>query len=804
MLAALMNRLLRQIPQLLRADRRAALAVAIAVLVNVVIAAAYVWSRGGQTTEVTVVAIGDDVGVVIDGDVTWIRPDVAGVPPSGGIVLTLADTTTVPSLPTPRGIASVVVRDQADGTVLFEDDFADGPSPDWELAGGVIVGDGVVGSRGDARLTLAGRDWQDYAVTVRYQNVQSGQIIVRARNDGYGAVATVRPFHWNEDFSKWLSITAGRPGATSAGVDIELDRVQSMKSMLAMLTRPYPYVLLLALAGLLVVGLLRWVPLPERLAGFGAGPGARLEYVAGGVAFLTFAIILRFYLASLDNMPYVPDSIAYIFQAKIFASGRLTAAPPPVEGAFDFFVPAPFSLTDSTWAAQYPFAHPLALAAGQVFNAPWVIPPLFAAGSVALMFFSGRRLYGDLAGLVAAVLLATSPLFIMNASDFMSHNTAGFFLLASLACLLRVDRRPVLFGALAGLGFGLLLNTRPLTALALTPPFGAYLLYRLLSADERVRMAKALAAFAAVAGVMALLFLGWNYTITGDAFRTGYQATGVTFFPADGASTPGGGGGGDSGITDALGIGGSHAGSIGIQNERIQLGLLLLVLDGWPQFIGLAFSLLPFLLGTRKFEDWFFLASAVAAAGVWVAYESTGVMYGPRYWYEAMPFLLLLAVRGADRLAVLLSSAAAAVREGDLRAADRREWTGRAVVYGFMAVLIVLSVWGWLLGQRTTWDADLVPNRASATCCLLGLDDRIYRLVEEQDLHNALVLVDPCDNNFVCYGSVFWRNNPTLDGDVVYVKDIPGKRQEILGAYPGRAVYVATYLDEPQLRPLSP
>ena len=102
---------------------------------------------------------------------------------------------------------------------------------------------------------------------------------------------------------------------------------------------------------------------------------------------------------------------------------------------FDFFVPAPFSLTETTWATQYPFGHPMMLAFGEVFGAPWLIPPLLAAASAALIFVVGRQVYNQRVAIIAAVLLATSPFFIMNASNFMSHNTAGFFLLASLAAL---------------------------------------------------------------------------------------------------------------------------------------------------------------------------------------------------------------------------------------------------------------------------------------------------------------------------------------------------------------------------------
>jgi len=63
LLAAPMKQLPRQILQHLRNDRRAALAVGIAILANVIMLVAYVWSRGGQTTDVTVLMIGDAAGV---------------------------------------------------------------------------------------------------------------------------------------------------------------------------------------------------------------------------------------------------------------------------------------------------------------------------------------------------------------------------------------------------------------------------------------------------------------------------------------------------------------------------------------------------------------------------------------------------------------------------------------------------------------------------------------------------------------------------------------------------------------------
>ena len=81
----------------------------------------------------------------------------------------------------------------------------------------------------------------------------------------------------------------------------------------------------------------------------------------------------------------------------------------------------------------------------------------------------------------------------------------------------------------------------------------------------------------------------------------------------------------------------------------------------------------------------------------------------------------------------------------------------------------------------------------------VSLDDRLVELVEEADLSNALVLVERCPN-WWCYGSVFWMNSPTLDGDVVFARDLAERREELFRAFPDREVYQGTYTN-PSLRP---
>jgi 4-amino-4-deoxy-L-arabinose transferase-like glycosyltransferase len=781
-------------------DRRTLATLALAVAINLLALALYLWSRGGQTTHIRVEQRGDLVAVFVDGRKQLERRVIA--PEAGGLTLVLTDTDDLPTLPRPRALDRVRVSDLDSGDVLFEDGFDHGPSDAWATVDGTLVaGNGVAGSHhGKLTLDTGPRDWRDVRVDVSVRNVMALTVMTRAAG-GRGAVTTVRTFWWNDDAARTVSVASGGPNALGIGQKVRLSRAESLRSLAAMLLRPYPYLLALLAAGVVAVALV-----PRTWQARAAEPGRRalalvpLALPVAVLAYLTGAVLLRQAYVDRSHFPYVPDSLAYVFQAKIFASGHLTAPRPAVPEAFTFFDPAPFVLRSSSWAAQFPFGHPLVLVPGVWIGAIWLVPPLLAVASVALIARVGWRLYGPRVALLAALLLATSPFFLMNVNDVMSHNTALFYLLVSLALLLERRRWPALTGLLAGVFFGLLFNTRPLAAVALVPAFGLLLLGPALDRARRRDTALHVAGFAV--GGLALFgaFLLYNHATTGAWLRTGYQATGVTFFERptflpDNQPAPG--------LGSALGAGGSHDSSVGIANERVQLGLLLLVLHGWPAYIGLGFVLLPFLLGTRHRYDWWLLLAAASTTGVWVLFESTGVMHGPRYWFEALPFLLLLAARGAERAADALASVVASLRgRRPLAAGDPAlTFAARVLVFAFVLALVGSSIYTWLLGRKTTWRADFVPPTLTATCCALELDDRIAQLAERQQLHNALVLVKPCET-FVCYGSVFWRNTPTLDGDIVWAKDVPEKRAEIVALYPGRATYLATY-DPPTLVPLA-
>lgn len=760
------------------ADHPAAVSIAVALVVNLVLLAGYVWSRGGETTRVRIEARGQHFTVYVE-DVVQAEGDLQA-PDTGGLLLSLETTEAIRSLPKPRGIDDVRVTDLDTGEELFHDDFASGTPTGWtSVSGNFVAKSGVMGVSGDARLALVPEDWRDVAVDVRFRNVAGASIAVRARDANSGVSYSMRPFrHFDNSLAL---VDQGKLTANVPARGLELPRHQTIKSLVAMTLKPYPYALLVLALGAAAVVAVQFLVVPNAISRRARLP-ARLSAakIRGGAAWVATALLAAGAFATtlfLDvhfggRMPHVPDELSYLFEAKLMASGRLSAHAPPIADAFEFFYPPLIRVTNGRWATVYPFGHPMLLAIGARVGAIWLIPPIIGAACVVLTFAVGKQVYHRGVGVLAALLMTASPFFLMNASNYMSHNTAAFFLLACLFFLASGRRRPLIYGIAGGLFFGLLFNTRPLTATVLAVPFGVMLLGSLIPSGTRIDGVKQIGGFIACGLLTLGAYYIYNYGTTGT-LASGYQS---------GAE-----------LNQVIGFGGRHSVAGGIENEQTQMAFLLLVLGGWPQYIGLMFVLVPFMLGARRVWDWFLLACAVLAMGAWTVYEGSGVMYGPRYWYEATPFLFLLSARGADLAGERLAGIAGRLRSALTGRSMTPRWAGMMLAYAFIVIFAVAGVRGWLFGTDIAWDVDAVPDRASKLRGFNGADDRLLARTDQADLRNAIVLVELC-GNWQCYGSVFWKNSPDLDSDVLYLRNVPNHYSEIFQKYAGRSVYVATYL----------
>jgi len=384
--------------------------------------------------------------------------------------------------------------------------------------------------------------------------------------------------------------------------------------------------------------------------------------------------------------------------------------------------------------------------------------------------------------------LAGSPFFIMQASGYMSHNTGVFYILASLYCLLRKDR-PQVFGVAGGLFFGLGANTRPLNMAALALPFGLLLLLPLLQRREEGRgpALRRAAAFMGGGLVMLAAMLAYNAAVTGDLLKSPYA----------------------NDTAEPLGFTNGYTFDIGLRNQQAQVMALGLVINGLPGDLSLGLLFLPFLLGSRNRRDYFLLACAALPISAYLLYRYSGVYTGPRYWYETLPFLMLLSARGLELAGAFLAGFASAFLR-QLAPSGRGPLvhaSAGAAVACVTAVLIVAAGGGsWLLGWHSLEDAAEIPTRVEELEPLFEVDDRLADLADRTPLDNALVLVKPC-GFFVsihCYGSVFIRNDVDFDGDVVWARYVEGRNQEIIRAFPGRKVYVANWDGEASIEPYDP
>ncbi len=749
---------------------RGFIAVYIGVAVNALLIGAYFWSAGGAQTHVRIETRGGIYTVFVDG--TQQVKAYCDQYSSGGVVVKMPANDIAAALPHPRGLDRLRVTDADSNAVLLDLDSAALAQSLWtKTYDGWLV------------LSVGDSSWTRYNVDAYVDNATQGAILVDSSAMDNGIAYSFRPYRHLDNGLDFVQggktqqcpiaqQTNVAPVGTVSAKGMEMSKIQTLKSIVAMVVSPLPLLFGATLIMLLTVVLLQLAGIGRLLRRLKAsGPSA--GHLVLVLATAAFGVLLYISRDVNGGIPHVPDEVSYVFQAKILASFHLTASIPSPKSAFDFFYPSLLVDSGGRWASIYPFGHPLMLSIGELVGAVWLIPPLLGALSILLIYRVGKRIHGPHVGVVAALLLAFSPFFQMTASNLMSHNTAMFYLLASLFFITAGWKRGSLAYGLGGVFFGLLLNTRPLTAAALVPPF-AFLFVSDFALGRGQRMAVIRRSFAFAAGVLLMIGAMYLYNLgTTGSLSSGY--------------------GNNSSLETVIGFGNKNSLARGLENDQAQLSALLPSLNGWPLFIGLALVPLPFLLGSRNRWDIFLLLAALFAMGVWTLYESSGLMHGPRYWFEAVPFLMLLSARGLTLLQERLAHWTRLIL-GRLRPTEEPITVARVTGYAVLGVLLAISVHGWMLGKH--YDiarTDFMPRTISELKGFNGADGRLLEAVDDMGIHNALVLVAPC-SNWQCYGTVFWKNSPDFSSDIIYAKDVPEMRSAAMTAkYAGRKIYLADY-----------
>ncbi len=470
------------------------------------------------------------------------------------------------------------------------------------------------------------------------------------------------------------------------------------------------------------------------------------------IAWLTLALFVT--VRVYHQLPHIVDAQAYYFQARIFETGRTWLQIPSIVDKLDGFQQVEWN---GRWFAQYPPGAPALYALGGLVGLAWLVGPLAALALLVGTATAGWLLYDRAVGLGALVLLAISPFVVFQAGSFMSHPISGGAVacsLAAFACGVRSNRRAayVGVGALLGIAF----NAREVAAVLYAVAYAIWLL-----AQRRWRPLIWI-------GVAALPFLAvyllFNLSTTGDLFTLPRNL----FNPND-----------RWGFGD-VGPNGQHTLAAGLENTDENLTLLQFDLFGWPPLAALAVVGMPFLLGRANRFDALLALCAGGFVVAYVGYFYSGIALGPRYYFEAVPALALLAARGVQ-------SCVQRLRELGL--------TRRAAWAGAGAVLLVLC--GWTLSyylphaieRRMDFGAigngkRLVMPFVATTLSgprLIGVDPPALVLVSNGDVFKSLSAL-----NCPLLEDAYLDQCPVLLVD----SNVADAEKDLYARFPGRAVWL--------------
>jgi len=440
---------------------------------------------------------------------------------------------------------------------------------------------------------------------------------------------------------------------------------------------------------------------------------------------------------ALRAFPNSSDEYDYLFQAKTFLAGRLWNPIPPQH---EFFAFDWQFFHDGRWTTYYPPGWPLLLAAAQGLQMPaWVVSPLLGGILLFAMFKLGERRDGNLGGVFAVALTALSPFFLFNAASYFMHVPAAAAGL--LFCWLGADflERPIASRAwLTGISLGALGLIRPEDVPVFSLPFAAEFLWRARSAHYRHVLLVVLGGLPFL-GCLAL----YNHAVVGSVIPNiaSFRATSAHF--------------GLSGV-NMYGQQRTPLEDLNFAASRI------VMLAEWssPILVLGYVAAFSWLAAKRRLSFYDFVFPLFVITYLFVPFWG-GNQYGPRYYFEGYPFIVLTTVSG---LVTLLNN--------KLRV-SRQSFAG-AMVLAHAAICIV-SVTVIALFMRT-----VVNERMD-----------LYDQVRAEHLRNAVVLIRSSTGRILPMGPTeLTRNGIAHDGNVIYALDIPQRLQDLERLFPHRQFYI--------------
>ncbi len=443
------------------------------------------------------------------------------------------------------------------------------------------------------------------------------------------------------------------------------------------------------------------------------------------IILLSFGISVIVSFRTLESFPNSSDEYAYLYQAETFANGNLWET---AHEESDFFHFNHIVQKDHISVSRFPPGWPaiLSLAFKISIEPGWVNPLLGLLTLIAFYRFAVRY-YDRTIALWALAALALSAFFVFNSASYFSHVCCALFSLGfAYGCRAYVGFRNPLWLVFAGFCIGLVAVTRYYTAALMCVPFGIFLIYRLRWESIKAFFILAIGTLPPVGALM-----WYNYSITGSALLP------VTMWAYD---------------DEALGFVKGHNVMKGIEHLVRWAGMFVY----WASPAILILYILSLFKRSKSAEPLLSRPEryvfVVLIIGYFFYYEIGGNQYGPRFFFEAFPFVVLSVVQFCLRSQVKWKVALLAA----------------SLIIAFVRIPFIASREHQVVEER--------------------LD--LYRTVEAENISNAVVLVS--DYTGVIRpmpAGDLTRNDFYYLNDVLYALDLGTRNLELINYYPDRNFY---------------
>jgi Dolichyl-phosphate-mannose-protein mannosyltransferase len=463
--------------------------------------------------------------------------------------------------------------------------------------------------------------------------------------------------------------------------------------------------------------------------------------VAAGVVSLAVSRLVFPHFSTNNDEP------VYVFQARLLLDHRLTL---PITPDARFFRPWMSGDVGSRLTMVFPPVLPALLALGQaVLGSMRAVLALLAVAAVVLVAAVARLVTNDRrAAAIAALLLASCPLFIVQSGLFLSYVLAlDLELGAALLLLVGTRTRRLRWFAAGGAVLGVLFFSRPFDAVLVgVPLLAAGLFVGSAGAAEIRRRAMFL-----VVGAAPIMFASFAYNagVTGSPFRLPLAAIG---------------GNNDAGFGVRRLTTGTPAVPYTWHRALWATQRNLGALPGWVSggLILLALAAFGLYRFRRSAWAWAWAAVVVTIPLGYLFYWGNLLVasgrrsIGPHYY---LALLVPLAVLGSVPLAAF----------------SRRQRAGGAVIVAAVLVGTCLSILPKVQLDRRS----------------VALHNRERRLVDGAHLHNAIVFLpsEPPDGAWLMHPRPSFMNDPELRQPVLFALDHKADNFALVDDHPGRAFY---------------